>query len=49
VELVRQAQSVVCDLLSVAVDQLGEQVAALADNCQVIADALDELLTWSWG
>jgi toxin CcdB len=35
------------DLMSVAVDQLGEQVASLADSGQAIADALDELLTRS--
>ena len=37
------------DMVSVAVDQLGERVASLADNGQAIADALDELLTRSWG
>ena len=37
------------DMVSVAVDQLGEHVASLADNGQTIADALDELLTRSWG
>jgi toxin CcdB len=37
------------DMVSVAVDQLGEHVASLADNGQAIADALDELLTRSWG
>jgi toxin CcdB len=37
------------DMVSVAVDQLGEHVASLADFGQDIADALDELLTRSWG
>ena len=37
------------DMVSVAVDQLGEHVASLADSGQAIADALDELLTRSWG
>ena len=37
------------DMVSVAVDQLGEQVASLADEGQTITDALDELLTRSWG
>ena len=36
-------------LASVAVDQLGEHFPSLADRCQAIADALDELLTRSWG
>ena len=34
-------------MVSVAVDQLGEHVASLADKGQVIADALDELLVRS--
>ena len=34
---------------SVAFDQLGEHVASLANNGQAIADALDELLTRTWG
>ena len=34
---------------SVAVNQPGEQVATLADSGLVISDALDELLTSSWG
>ena len=37
------------DMVFVAVDQLGEHVASLADNGQAIAVALDELLTLSWG
>ena len=37
------------DMVSVAVDQLGERVASLADHGQAISDALDELLTRSWG
>ena len=37
------------DMVSVAVDQLGEVVASLEQEGQVIADALDELLTRSWG
>lgn len=37
------------DTVSVAVDQLGEQVGSLAGQGQQIADALDELLTRSWG
>ena len=36
-------------MVSVAVDQLGEHVASLADKGQVIADALGELLVQSWG
>ena len=36
------------DTVSVAVDQLGERTALLADQGQAIADALDELLTRSW-
>ena len=35
------------DMVSVAVDQLGEHVASLANHGQAIADALDELLTRS--
>jgi toxin CcdB len=34
---------------SVANYQFGEHVASLADNGQAIADALNELLTRSWG
>ena len=37
------------DMVSVAVDQLGEHVASLAEQGQTITDALDELLTRSWG
>ena len=37
------------DMVSVALDHLGEHVGSLADQGQVIADALDELLTRSWG
>ncbi len=36
------------DMVSVARDQLGEQVSSLAEHGQAIADALDELLTRSW-
>ena len=36
------------DMVSVAVDQLGEHVASLAENGMGISDALDELLTRSW-
>lgn len=37
------------DMVSVSVDQLGEVVGSLAQEGQIIADALDELLTRSWG
>jgi len=37
------------DMVSVAWDQLGDRVTSLADHGQAIADALDELLTRSWG
>ena len=37
------------DMVSIAVDELGEHAASLADNGQAIAVALDELLTRSWG
>jgi toxin CcdB len=37
------------DMVSVAINQLGPCVASLADRGQTIADALDELLTRSWG
>jgi toxin CcdB len=37
------------DMVSVASEQLGQCVGNLADKGQVIADALDELLTRSWG
>ncbi len=37
------------DMVSVATDQLGEKVGSLSEQGQGIADALDELLTRSWG
>ncbi|MDO9504840.1 MAG: CcdB family protein [Hydrogenophaga sp.] len=37
------------DMVSVALDQLGETVGSLEQEGQVIADALDELLTRTWG
>ncbi len=37
------------DMVSVAVEQLGEHVGSLAHQGQAITDALDELLTRSWG
>ena len=37
------------DMVSVAVNQLGVQVATLADSGLTISDALDELLTRFWG
>ena len=37
------------DMVSVALDQLGAQVGSLASQGQSISDALDELLTRSWG
>lgn len=37
------------DMVSVAADQLGEVVGSLAEHGQDITDALDELLTRSWG
>lgn len=37
------------DMVSVALDQLGEVVGSLQHEGQIIADALDELLTRSWG
>jgi len=37
------------DIVSVAVDQLGEVIGSLKQEGQVLADALDELLTRSWG
>jgi toxin CcdB len=36
------------EIVSVAVDQLGERVTSLADRGSEIADALDEMLTRSW-
>ncbi|MBI2749927.1 MAG: CcdB family protein [Burkholderiales bacterium] len=37
------------DMVSVALDQLGEVVGSLEREGQIITDALDELLTRSWG
>ena len=37
------------DMVSVALDQLGDKVGSLEKEGQAIADALDELLTRSWG
>ena len=37
------------DMVSVAFDPLGERVGSLADDGQAIADALDDLLSRSWG
>ncbi|HVZ45116.1 MAG TPA: CcdB family protein [Ramlibacter sp.] len=37
------------DIVSVSVDQLGSRVGSLAEQGQAIADALDEVLTRSWG
>ncbi|MBS0506305.1 MAG: CcdB family protein [Proteobacteria bacterium] len=37
------------DMVSVAQDRLGEVVGSLAQEGQAIADAMDELLTRSWG
>ncbi|OYT90840.1 MAG: plasmid maintenance protein CcdB [Burkholderiales bacterium PBB3] len=37
------------DMVSVALDQLGEVVGSLEQEGQIIADAMDELLTRSWG
>lgn len=37
------------DMVSVAVDQLGAHVGSLTEHGQRIADALDELLSRSWG
>ena len=37
------------DMVSVALDQLGDAVGSLEQEGQVIADALDELLTRTWG
>lgn len=37
------------DMVSVALDQLGPCVGSLAKQGQTIADALDELLSRSWG
>jgi toxin CcdB len=35
------------DMVSVAVEQLGERIGSLAEHGQAIADALDELLSRS--
>jgi toxin CcdB len=37
------------DIVSAPLDRLGPNVATLAEHGQAIADALDELLTRSWG
>lgn len=37
------------DIVSAPLDQLGPKVGSLADEGQAITDALDELLTRSWG
>jgi len=37
------------DMVSVAFDQLGEVIGSLEQKGQIISDALDELLTRSWG
>ena len=37
------------DMVSVALEQLGPVVGSLAEQGQAISDALDELLTRSWG
>ncbi len=37
------------DMVSVACEQLGECVGSLAAQGQLISDALDELLSRSWG
>lgn len=37
------------DIVSVAVDQLGPKVGTLAEHGQSITDALDEVLTRTWG
>ena len=37
------------DMVSVALDQLGPKVDSLTEHGQSITDALDELLTRSWG
>jgi toxin CcdB len=36
------------EIVSIPVDQLGEVVASLSDDSQLIAAALDELLTRAW-
>ena len=37
------------DMVSVALDQLGECIGSLSEQGQMITDALDELFTRSWG
>ena len=37
------------DMVSVSQEQLGEHIGSLASQGQSISDALDELLTRSWG
>ena len=37
------------DMVSVALDQLGDAIGSLEKEGQAIANALDELLTRSWG
>lgn len=37
------------DTVSVAIDQLGERIGSSAEHGQRIVDAMDELLTRSWG
>ncbi len=37
------------DTVSVAIDELGPPVGSLAEHGQQITDAMDELLTRSWG
>ena len=37
------------DMVSVATEQLGAHFGSLAEHGQAITDALDELLTRSWG
>ncbi len=37
------------DMVSVALNQLGEPVGSLAEQGQAITDSLDELLSRSWG
>jgi len=37
------------DMVSAALERLGPKVGSLADHGQAITDALDELLTRSWG
>ncbi len=37
------------DMVSVALDQLGDRIGSLEQEGPAIADALDELLTRSWG